>query len=911
MVKSRRFPGLILACYLVCLPTKGLDRLHAADAKSSVDKSVMHAVATSPTHPALIRNEHAALLRVVVDVAEATDVQVQALTFDLRGSDDLADIESVAIFFSGDRESFSPDMPFGKASQPSPIVTFDGEQSLKTGKNVFWLSCRLREQAGLSRHVAAACTKVETSRGSIIPTHASPHHRHRIGVALRRKREDGVHTYRIPALCTSPKGTLLCVYDMRRRKGSDLQEDIDVGLSRSTDGGKTWESPRVILDMGPFGGLPQEQNGCGDPGIVIDQQTGEIFCFALWVHGKPGKHQWVEDGSEPGFEIGKTAQFMMVRSKDDGVTWTEPENLTRKLKQESWWLLAPSPQAGINLPDGTLVMPVEGRTGQDKLATFATVMISRDHGATWTVGEPAYVGGNECQAARLGDGSIMLNIRNDRERFRAVAVTTDLGRSWNPHSTSRNTLIEPNCNGSLLRVDYQHKGQPHHALLFANPHTQNGRTHHTIQVSFDDGATWPTSHHLLLDEGSGAGYPSLTRIDPEHVGIVYEGSQAHLVFERIPLQELLHPIDPAAIRIQSADHLPNDPIACERIPLGDPGDYKACIARLPDGELLLTAFHPHEMDDGRVLEQVLLFRSWDDGRTWTAAEKLDLLGREPYLTVTNDGTIFMTGHLLGRDVRNRWGYTTGFLHRSTDRGKTWESVRVESEVIRPNAINHTSRNVLQMSDGSLLLGVDHQGEQGPCFVWKSVDGGKSWDRSRKCEPRDWNRDHPFFGGETWLWQARSGKVWALVRATSNIVPIENRPIQALNDQSDHFILFSSLDGGLTFDRIRDFGDYGEMYMSLLRLQDQRLLLTFTVRDLQPPLGVRAILGTETDDGFEFDFNHDRLLLDTRTPIGTYQGGGFGPSVQLADGTLVTSYSYRGGDNQTRLEVVRWQPPATQ
>jgi hypothetical protein len=117
------------------------------------------------------------------------------------------------------------------------------------------------------------------------------------------------------------------------------------------------------------------------------------------------------------------------------------------------------------------------------------------------------------------------------------------------------------------------------------------------------------------------------------------------------------------------------------------------------------------------------------------------------------------------------------------------------------------------------------------------------------------------------------------------------------------------DEGKTFDRIRDFGDYGEMYMSILRLQDKRLLLTFTVRDLKPPLGVRAIAGEETNDGFEFDFANDRIMLDTRTPIGKFQGGGFGPTVQLKDGTLVTSYSYRGTGDKTHLEVVRWKLPA--
>jgi len=220
-----------------------------------------------------------------------------------------------------------------------------------------------------------------------------------------------------------------------------------------------------------------------------------------------------------------------------------------------------------------------------------------------------------------------------------------------------------------------------------------------------------------------------------------------------------------------------------------------------------------------------------------------------------------------------------------------------------------------LADGSLLLGVDYDGGGGPYFVWRSADGGQTWDMSQRCEPRDFKSQYGFFGGETWLWQARSGKVWALVRVDSNELPIKDRPIKAGNDQADHCILFSSADGGKTFDRVGDFGDYGEMYMSLLRLRrdsvggrrERPLLLTFTVRDLKPPLGVRAIIGTETDDGFDFDFEHDRIMLDTKTGS-RFQGSGFGPTVQLDDGTLVTSYSYRGEDEKSHLEVVRWKIP---
>ena len=73
-----------------------------------------------------------------------------------------------------------------------------------------------------------------------------------------------------------------------------------------------------------------------------------------------------------------------------------------------------------------------------------------------------------------------------------------------------------------------------------------------------------------------------------------------------------------------------------------------------------------------------------------------------------------------------------------------------------------------------------------------------------------------------------------------------------------------------------------MFPSILRLNDGRLLLTYTVRSIHEPLGVRAAIGIETDDGFEFNTDQDIIIIDGKTPTGQSSGGGFGNTIQLDD-----------------------------
>ncbi len=365
----------------------------------------------------------------------------------------------------------------------------------------------------------------------------------RLAYPIHKRGEYQCDTFRIPGLARTVGGTLLAVYDMRYDSPRDLQGHMDIGLSRSTDGGQTWEPPRPIMDRGEFGGRAQKVNGCSDPNILVDQTTGEIFVSALWTHGKPNTHQWHGNGSEPGFEIGKTAQFMVVRSTDAGITWSEPENWTRKLKQEEWWLFAPAPGNGITMRDGTLVMPTQGRDAEG--LPFSNLMWSRDHGENWTLGTAARHDTTECAVAELSDGSLMLNIRDNRNRAdkgetngRAVSVTTDLGKTWSVHPSDHGLLPEPTCMASLISHTLP---DGRHVLFFSNPNDKHARRNITIQASLDNGKSWPESHRVLLDEGSGYGYSCLTVLDDETLGILYESSRADMTFQKIPITDLLAP----------------------------------------------------------------------------------------------------------------------------------------------------------------------------------------------------------------------------------------------------------------------------------------------------------------------------------------------------------------------------------
>lgn len=501
---------------------------------------VLSATQEQAIRPVLIGKTHNVVLSLKIEIADSsTPISLQEVYLSSSGTSKPEDLRAVRLYGTKDSAKFFTGHAFGGAQNFSDGWVFSGDFRLEKGLNYFWVSAELENEANIDHLLQLECLSVKLSNGSVQAVESEkPIQRLRFGHALQQRGQGGVDTYRIPGLATTNKGSLIAVYDIRRNGGTDLQEDIDIGMNRSTDGGQTWEAMKVIMDMGSWGGKGEIENGIGDPAVLVDRETNTIWVAAVWAHGHPGKRNWY--ASRPGMKPEQTSQFILVKSMDDGLTWSAPINITSQIKDPKWHLLLQGPGKGITMRDGTLVFPAQYK--DEGQIPHATLIYSKDHGETWNIGTGAKSKTTESQVVELSDGSLMLNMRDDRGRenpaggFRSVSITHDLGQTWTEHPSSGKALPEPVCMGSLIQTNYQGKS----LLLFSNPAVPKGpRREITIKASTDEGMTWPKDYHLLLNQDNCYGYSCMTMIDEETMGILYEGP-GEMYFQRIKLEELLN-----------------------------------------------------------------------------------------------------------------------------------------------------------------------------------------------------------------------------------------------------------------------------------------------------------------------------------------------------------------------------------
>jgi sialidase-1 len=386
-------------------------------------------------------------------------------------------------------------------------------------------------------------------------------------IDLFRSGTEGYHTFRIPVLIASQRGTLLAFCE-GRRDGIRDHGAIHLVLKRSQDGGRTWSPLQVVC---------QEPGSVtlGNPAPVMDPHTGRIVLL---------------------FSRNNNSVFV-THSDDDGASWAEPRNITRHVRLPHWEWYATGPSPGVSLRHGhtgRMVIPCNhsARLGGIVVGR-AHAIYSDDGGNTWHLGQPvplpeseaavaaefnrveararaevlgrpaaepaapaqtpataartpgAKFAGNEGCLVELPDGTLMLNTRGGTRGsapWRAVTRSRDGGVTWAPLHHHRD-LIEPTCHADLRLA--QHAGRP--VLLFSNPahppgvpDFDTGRQRMTVKASVDGGRTWPFAR--LLHAGPSS-YSSLTVLPDGTVLCLFEGGEQHrrewLRLARFPLRELV------------------------------------------------------------------------------------------------------------------------------------------------------------------------------------------------------------------------------------------------------------------------------------------------------------------------------------------------------------------------------------
>lgn len=317
--------------------------------------------------------------------------------------------------------------------------------------------------------------------------------------------EDGYHAYRIPSVITTLKGTLLAFCEGRRDDIRD-QSPTDMVLKRSFDGGRTWQPLQRVVKAVPDAAM--------DPCPVVDRSTGAIhLVYDRWPEGF-SKRKTPGTGRD-------SVTCWVTTSRDDGATWSAPVDITATTKRSHWPGIAHGPGVGIQLRSGRLVVPCNEYADGCR----CLVIYSDDHGKTWRMGGTTGPRMSESQVVELADGRLMINMRSNRGKHcRAVAFSSDAGATWSPIQDEP-ALIEPVCQGSILRYTPA-AADGKNRLLFCNPAHTTARVNGTVRLSYDEGRTWPIARTLVPGEFA---YCCLTVLKDRTLGCLYETDHYHRI----------------------------------------------------------------------------------------------------------------------------------------------------------------------------------------------------------------------------------------------------------------------------------------------------------------------------------------------------------------------------------------------
>lgn len=333
--------------------------------------------------------------------------------------------------------------------------------------------------------------------------------------------------YRIPALDVADDGTIIALADKRIEHNGDLPARIDVVCRTSNDGGETWSDYIDVVKHNDDGGY-------GDPALIIDRKTGDAICVA--THGQG---LWQATGKD-----GDHARIVVMRSKDNGKTWTEPKDITDQIfttdstdTSKAYGITGfASSGRMLQTKDGRImfVLVVREPKVDNYVPLYAYAIYSDDGGENWKAAPiPANKNADESKIAELPDGTLLMSIRNRQKGARKFARSTDGGLTWSEEEIAE-SLVEPACNGDMITAT-DPEGKP--VLYHTVPSDPEKRRNVSLSKSYDGGHNWEPVITVWPD---GSCYSSITMLPDGTMGCLTEedapdGDGLILTFSKIQL----------------------------------------------------------------------------------------------------------------------------------------------------------------------------------------------------------------------------------------------------------------------------------------------------------------------------------------------------------------------------------------
>lgn len=281
-----------------------------------------------------------------------------------------------------------------------------------------------------------------------------------------------------PGLLETPTGTLLCCWFAGTFEGDT---DVNIVVSRLDRGSSVWSEPMMISTDSEF----SNQN----PSLFL-APSGEIWAMYTSQRGR-------EEGKN---NMQYTSVIKRQVSRDDGVTWGEPEVV---LPEEGTF----ARQAIQVLSNGRWIYGLWLCTDSESglAGDPSAFAISDDEGATWRrVDMPGSSGRVHPSLVELEDGHLVAFMRSREADFIYRSESTDYGDTWTvpeptPLPNNNSGIAAVRLASGRVAIAYNHNSAPStYGKTGAWPALRNPVS---IALSEDGGRTFPLIRHIERGEG--------------------------------------------------------------------------------------------------------------------------------------------------------------------------------------------------------------------------------------------------------------------------------------------------------------------------------------------------------------------------------------------------------------------------